>query len=75
MGHYDIHALRRATDLSANSAPRFSAVRGTAVGLSDFLRGGTRMSDDLEFWHHHCGVSVADLEASIAWYGDVLGSN
>jgi methylmalonyl-CoA/ethylmalonyl-CoA epimerase len=31
------------------------------------------MSDDLEFWHHHCGVSVADLEASITWYGDVLG--
>lgn len=31
------------------------------------------MNDALEFWHHHCGLSVADLEASIAWYGDVLG--
>jgi methylmalonyl-CoA/ethylmalonyl-CoA epimerase len=26
----------------------------------------------LEFWHHHVGVSVPDLEASIAWYRDVL---
>jgi methylmalonyl-CoA/ethylmalonyl-CoA epimerase len=31
------------------------------------------MSDDLQFWHHHCGVSVADLEASIIWYSEVLG--
>jgi methylmalonyl-CoA/ethylmalonyl-CoA epimerase len=27
----------------------------------------------LEFWHHHLGVSVPDLEASIDWYGRVLG--
>jgi catechol 2,3-dioxygenase-like lactoylglutathione lyase family enzyme len=27
----------------------------------------------LDFWHHHGGVSVPDLEASIAWYRDVLG--
>jgi methylmalonyl-CoA/ethylmalonyl-CoA epimerase len=27
----------------------------------------------LEFWHHHAGVSVPDLDASIAWYRDVLG--
>ena len=27
----------------------------------------------LEFWHHHVGVSVPDLEASIEWYGRVLG--
>lgn len=27
----------------------------------------------LEFWHHHGGVSVPDLEAAIAWYRDVLG--
>ncbi|WP_438391868.1 VOC family protein [Caballeronia sp. DA-9] len=27
----------------------------------------------LSFWHHHGGVSVPDLEASIAWYRDVLG--
>lgn len=27
----------------------------------------------LEFWYHHGGVSVADLDASIAWYRDVLG--
>ena len=26
-----------------------------------------------EFWHHHLGVSVPDLEASIDWYGRVLG--
>jgi catechol 2,3-dioxygenase-like lactoylglutathione lyase family enzyme len=31
------------------------------------------MSDTLEFWHHHGGISVPDLEASIAWYRDVLG--
>lgn len=28
---------------------------------------------DLEFWHHHVGVSVPDIEASIAWYDKVLG--
>jgi methylmalonyl-CoA/ethylmalonyl-CoA epimerase len=27
----------------------------------------------LRFWHHHGGVSVPDLEASIAWYRKVLG--
>ncbi|MFT4046786.1 MAG: VOC family protein [Solimonas sp.] len=27
----------------------------------------------LQFWHHHGGVSVPDLDASIAWYRDVLG--
>jgi methylmalonyl-CoA/ethylmalonyl-CoA epimerase len=27
----------------------------------------------LEFWHHHAGVSVPDLDASIAWYRAVLG--
>jgi predicted enzyme related to lactoylglutathione lyase len=27
----------------------------------------------LEFWHHHLGVSVPDLEASIDWYRRVLG--
>jgi len=27
----------------------------------------------VEFWHHHLGVSVPDLEASIQWYVDVLG--
>jgi methylmalonyl-CoA/ethylmalonyl-CoA epimerase len=27
----------------------------------------------LEFWHHHAGVSVPDLEASIDWYRRVLG--
>jgi len=27
----------------------------------------------LEFWHHHVGVSVPDLEASIDWYRRVLG--
>jgi catechol 2,3-dioxygenase-like lactoylglutathione lyase family enzyme len=26
----------------------------------------------LEFWHHHLGVSVPDLDASIEWYGRVL---
>ena len=28
---------------------------------------------DLKFWHHHVGVSVPDLDASIKWYCDVLG--
>jgi len=27
----------------------------------------------MEFWHHHGGVSVPDIEASIQWYGEVLG--
>lgn len=31
------------------------------------------MSKTLEFWHHHGGVSVPDLEASIRWYRDMLG--
>ena len=26
-----------------------------------------------EFWFHHVGLSVADLEGSIAWYEHVLG--
>jgi len=31
------------------------------------------MSKVLEFWHHHGGVSVPDLDAAIAWWHDVLG--
>ncbi len=31
------------------------------------------MTNTLEFWHHHAGVSVPDLDASIEWYRDVLG--
>jgi catechol 2,3-dioxygenase-like lactoylglutathione lyase family enzyme len=31
------------------------------------------MKQGLEFWHHHGGVSVPDLEAAIAWWRDVLG--
>jgi catechol 2,3-dioxygenase-like lactoylglutathione lyase family enzyme len=27
----------------------------------------------LDFWHHHVGVSVPDLEASMQWYQRVLG--
>ena len=27
----------------------------------------------LDFWHHHVGVSVPDLAASIDWYQRVLG--
>ncbi len=27
----------------------------------------------LQFWHHHGGLSVPDLDAAIAWYGDKLG--
>lgn len=27
----------------------------------------------VELKHHHGGVSVADLEASVRWYGDMLG--
>jgi methylmalonyl-CoA/ethylmalonyl-CoA epimerase len=26
-----------------------------------------------EFWHHHVGISVPDLEASISWYEKTLG--
>ena len=31
------------------------------------------MNDTLEFWHHHGGVNVPDLEAAITWYCTVLG--
>jgi methylmalonyl-CoA/ethylmalonyl-CoA epimerase len=27
----------------------------------------------LRFWHHHGGLSVPDLDAAIAWYGEKLG--
>lgn len=30
-------------------------------------------SPGLSFWHHHVGISVPDIDASIAWYGAVLG--
>lgn len=28
---------------------------------------------NIEFWHHHVGISVPDLEASIRWYDEALG--
>ena len=31
------------------------------------------MSGMFEFWHHHGGLSVPDLNASIAWWKNVLG--
>jgi methylmalonyl-CoA/ethylmalonyl-CoA epimerase len=31
------------------------------------------MSQGLEFWHHHGGISVPDLDAAIAWWREVLG--
>jgi len=31
------------------------------------------MCRTLEFWHHHGGVSVPDLDDAIAWWHDVLG--
>jgi methylmalonyl-CoA/ethylmalonyl-CoA epimerase len=31
------------------------------------------MTQVLEFWHHHAGVSVPDLEEAIAWWRKVLG--
>jgi len=31
------------------------------------------LSKTLEFWHHHGGVSVPDLDAAIAWWRTVLG--
>jgi methylmalonyl-CoA/ethylmalonyl-CoA epimerase len=31
------------------------------------------MNKPLEFWHHHGGVSVPDLEAAIIWWRTVLG--
>jgi methylmalonyl-CoA/ethylmalonyl-CoA epimerase len=32
-----------------------------------------RRDSPLEFWHHHGGISVPDLDASIAWWRRVLG--
>jgi methylmalonyl-CoA/ethylmalonyl-CoA epimerase len=31
------------------------------------------LSKTLEFWHHHGGVSVPDLDAAIIWWRTVLG--
>ena len=31
------------------------------------------MSKTLQFWHHHCGISIPNLDAAIAWWRDVLG--
>ena len=31
------------------------------------------MNKTLEFWHHHGGVSVPDLDAAIVWWRTVLG--
>lgn len=31
------------------------------------------MAKALEFWHHHGGLSVPDLNAAIAWWREVLG--
>lgn len=31
------------------------------------------MNGKLEFWHHHGGVSVPDLDEAIAWWRKVLG--
>jgi methylmalonyl-CoA/ethylmalonyl-CoA epimerase len=31
------------------------------------------LTNKLEFWHHHGGVSVPDLDAAIAWWRTVLG--
>lgn len=31
------------------------------------------LSSSIELRPHHCGISVADLEATIAWYGEMLG--
>lgn len=31
------------------------------------------MTKPLQFWHHHGGVSVPDLEAAIAWWRTVMG--
>jgi methylmalonyl-CoA/ethylmalonyl-CoA epimerase len=31
------------------------------------------MRKKLEFWHHHGGISVPDLETAIAWWREVLG--
>lgn len=28
---------------------------------------------DQQFWFHHVGVSVADMDGSIAWWEDILG--
>ena len=31
------------------------------------------MRKKFEFWHHHGGISVPDLETAIAWWREVLG--
>jgi methylmalonyl-CoA/ethylmalonyl-CoA epimerase len=39
-------------------------------GMSD---AEAALSKTLEFWHHHGGISVPDLDAAIAWWNGVLG--
>ena len=31
------------------------------------------MAEPLPFWHHHIGISVPDINASITWYWKILG--
>jgi methylmalonyl-CoA/ethylmalonyl-CoA epimerase len=31
------------------------------------------LTNNLEFWHHHGGISVPDLDAAITWWRTVLG--
>jgi len=31
------------------------------------------LTKTLEFWHHHGGISVPDLDAAIVWWRSVLG--
>jgi methylmalonyl-CoA/ethylmalonyl-CoA epimerase len=33
----------------------------------------TPLGKTLEFWHHHGGISVPDLDAAIEWWHSVLG--
>jgi catechol 2,3-dioxygenase-like lactoylglutathione lyase family enzyme len=29
--------------------------------------------NNIEFWYHHVGISVPDIEAAITWYREILG--
>jgi methylmalonyl-CoA/ethylmalonyl-CoA epimerase len=51
--------------------------RPDAISFRIFQKKGKYMpkreTDSFKIRPHHCGISVPDLEASIAWYRDMLG--
>jgi catechol 2,3-dioxygenase-like lactoylglutathione lyase family enzyme len=47
-------------------------VNGT-LEVNDHPAGGEQMADQSLLKPHHVAINVADIDAAIAWYGEVLG--